>query len=593
MGPCAMAWPVWVMVRLQLVLGWAAARAVMSRARAGSMGPNPPMSPGPPGSPSRVVRGTVRLMRAASRPPKAVGAAGPGGAGAGEAAVGWPGAPGSPGVCRPQDGAGSTGPPEPGCGAPPVAAVDGPDSAGPVELGGAPPVDGPDGAGAVDGPDSAGPVELGGAPPVDGPGPADGPDGGGWWSAPGPAGAPGRPVPGLPGCGGFAGRGGGGGVAAEEGVEVGAGAEFVQGAGLAGFAQVMGPVGEVLVGFEHVGGRQPVAGQGGGAGVFAPPPDPRVFLGLFPAPLRGCGVDGQDRPGQRRPQLPGGLLPRTRQDPVFGLAGVLAAEDAGGLGDDPGPEVVDDPGAQRRRGAGQPDSQIHRQIQAGPGGRAGQRQGGGDLVGDELAGLIRELARRRGRSPVRGAAAGQLRGHRQGPRRGPGLQPPPRAQRPDQLIIIQAGDPARAGSGIGQPGQRRARRQFVQVIPGPEPRPRPEDRPGPGTRAGPGPEPRAQHLRGNGRRPRRPDRLLIQRLTRRTGPPRRLQIILINQLVPLPPRTRLTAGNGRIARLTGRSGGITVARATVAGRGPGQARAMRGRGRRLAALIRRARRGLA
>ena len=127
---------------------------------------------------------------------------------------------------------------------------------------------------------------------------------------------------GLPGYGGFPGRGGGG-LAAEEGVEVGAGAEFVQGAGLAGVAQVKGPFGEVLVGFQHVGGRQPVPGQGGGAGVFAPPPDPRVFLGLFPAPLRGGGVDGQDRPGQRRPQLPGGLLPRARQDPVFGLAGVV------------------------------------------------------------------------------------------------------------------------------------------------------------------------------------------------------------------------------------------------------------------------------
>ena len=330
--------------------------------------------------------------------------------------------------------------------------------------------------------------------------------------------------------------------------------------GCAGFPQVKGPFGEVLVGFEHVGGRQPVAGQGGGAGVFAPPPDPRVFLGLLPAPLRGCGVDGQDRPGQRRPQLPGGLLPRTRQDPVFGLAGVLVAEDPGGLGDDPGPEVVDDPGPQRRRGAGQPDSQIHRQIQAGPGGRAGQRQCGGDLVGDELAGLVRELARRRGRSPVRGAAAGQLRSHRQGPRRGPGLQPPPRAQRPDQLIIIQAGDPARAGSGIGQPGQRRARRQFVQVIPRPEPRPRPDDRPGPGTGADPGPEPRAQHLRGNAGRPRRPDRLLIQRLTRRIGPPRLLQIILINQLVPRPPRTRLTAGSGG-------SRGSTVAWRGLAWRG--------------------------
>ena len=331
--------------------------------------------------------------------------------------------------------------------------------------------------------------------------------------------------------------------------------------------------------------------------------NPRVFLGVLPAPLRGRGIDGQDRPGQRRPQLPAGLLPGTRQDPVFGLAGVLVAEDAGGLGDDPGPEVVDDPGAQRRRGAGQPDRQIHRQIQAGPGGRAGQRQGGGDLVGDELAGLLREPARRRGRSPVRGPAAGQLRGHRQGPRRGPGLQPPPRPQRPDQLIIIQAGDPARAGRGVGQPGQRRARRQFVQVIPRPEPRPRPDDRPGTGISAGPGPEPRAQHLRGNAGCPRRPDRLLIQRLTRRTGKPRLLQIILINQLLPLPPRggvpagnggiARLAVRNGGIARLTGSSGAITVTRARVTGRGPGPARAMRGGGRRLTTLIRGTRHRLA
>ena len=46
-------------------------------------------------------------------------------------------------------------------------------------------------------------------------------------------------------------------MAAEEGVEVGAGAEFVQGAGQPGFPQVEGPFGEVLVGFEHVGGGSP------------------------------------------------------------------------------------------------------------------------------------------------------------------------------------------------------------------------------------------------------------------------------------------------------------------------------------------------
>ena len=210
---------------------------------------------------------------------------------------------------------------------------------------------------------------------------------------------------------------------------------------------------------------------------------PRIFLRLVPAPPRGGGVDGQDRPGQRRPQLPGGLLPRTRQDPVFGLARVLVAEDAGRLGDDPGPEVIDDPGAQRRRGAGQPDRQIHRQIQAGIGGLAGQRQRGGDLVGDELAGLARELARRRGRSPVRGAAAGQLRGHRQRPRRGPGLQPPPRPQHPDQLIIIQAREPAGpaavsaspASAGPGASSSRSSpdpnpdRDQMIVRAPGPAP----------------------------------------------------------------------------------------------------------------------------
>ena len=51
-------------------------------------------------------------------------------------------------------------------------------------------------------------------------------------------------------------RGCGGGVAAEEGIEVGAGAHFFQCAGQAYVAEGQGVVGEALVGGQHISGRQ-------------------------------------------------------------------------------------------------------------------------------------------------------------------------------------------------------------------------------------------------------------------------------------------------------------------------------------------------
>jgi hypothetical protein len=69
-----------------------------------------------------------------------------------------------------------------------------------------------------------------------------------------------------------------GGVLAQQDVQIGAGAGFFQGTAQASVAQSMGAGGEALVDGEHVGGEQPVSGQGGSAGVFLPAAHPRILL---------------------------------------------------------------------------------------------------------------------------------------------------------------------------------------------------------------------------------------------------------------------------------------------------------------------------
>ena len=152
-------------------------------------------------------------------------------------------------------------------------------------------------------------------------------------------------------------------VAAEQVVEVGAGAQLIQRAGKAGGFQLACPRGDPLVGGQHVRRGQVTAGQRGGAGVFPPAQHPRVALGLFPAGSRGTGVGGQDGAGQRRPQLPAGLLPGAGEDALFDRRGVPVAQHVGGLGDDPRPYDVDLPGFQRGHRFRQPGGQLDREIQ--------------------------------------------------------------------------------------------------------------------------------------------------------------------------------------------------------------------------------------
>jgi hypothetical protein len=240
---------------------------------------------------------------------------------------------------------------------------------------------------------------------------------------------------------------------AEEGVEVGAGAELAQGTGQAGGAKSEGPVGDALVGLQDLIGWQAETGQGGGAGVFLPAADARVLLRLFAAPGRGLRVHHLDGAGHRGTKLTRGLLPSLGEDPGLHVTGLILGEDARGVGNDTGPVEVDDPFAQGARRAGQPDRQVQGQIGIGAGRAAGQGQRGGHLIADELAQLGRERPRHGGRGPLGGPAARQLGDRGQQARGAPRLQPPPGPQHPDQLVIIQPRQPPAACDGAGQPGQ--------------------------------------------------------------------------------------------------------------------------------------------
>ena len=199
-------------------------------------------------------------------------------------------------------------------------------------------------------------------------------------------------------------------VAAEQEVEVGAGAQLIQGAGDAGGSQLACSCGDPLVGGEHVRRGQITAAQRGGAGVFAPAQHPRVALRLFPAGSRGIGVGGKDGAGQRRPQLPAGLLPGAGEDAVFDRRGVPVAQHVGGFGDDPRPDDVDLPGVQRghrfRQFGGQLDREIQVRVRAAPGQGQRQRQ----LIGRERADHRRK-ARFRGGPPPGGSVRRSRRVH--------------------------------------------------------------------------------------------------------------------------------------------------------------------------------------
>jgi hypothetical protein len=151
------------------------------------------------------------------------------------------------------------------------------------------------------------------------------------------------------------------------------------------------------------------------------------------AVLGGGRVGGQYRAGQAGAQLPEGLAAGAGQDPGFHRRGGRVGQRGHGLDDRPGLGVVDLPGPQRRRGAGEPAGQVDRDVQPGSGGDAGQPQRGGDLLDGEVA--DRRPVAAQGRFGA--AAGGQVGDQGQLPGLHPGGQPVGRHDGVDQGVIGQ------------------------------------------------------------------------------------------------------------------------------------------------------------
>ncbi len=208
---------------------------------------------------------------------------------------------------------------------------------------------------------------------------------------------------------------------------------------------------------------------------------------------------------------------RAGQDLGLDRGGAGVVQPAGALGDDSCSRQVDVPGGQRRGGARQPPCQVQGKAEQGPRGPAGQGEGGGDLVRDELAELRGEASgggpRARGAPAVSGTAAGQLRGGGEFPGRRPGPLAAVRPQHADQLIIAEQAQAVLAGT-AREGRQHRPGRQRVQRAPVREP--------GPAAGPVPGQEPRRDHPRHQARsggvslRDERPGRQ-VRQIRRRTA----------------------------------------------------------------------------
>jgi hypothetical protein len=162
-------------------------------------------------------------------------------------------------------------------------------------------------------------------------------------------------------------------------------AELVHGSSHAGTLQRTGQGGKLLVGGQYLGGGQVPAGQGGGAGVLIPLLDPGVAAGALLALAGGRRVGGQDCMAGGGTQLPRGLAGSVTENPLFNDGSMVVAEADGLVGDDTGLVAVDPSGGQRGHRGGHA-TQRDGEIEQGIGGPSGQRQGGGDLITDVLAG---------------------------------------------------------------------------------------------------------------------------------------------------------------------------------------------------------------
>ncbi len=256
--------------------------------------------------------------------------------------------------------------------------------------------------------------------------------------------------------GGRAGGGdeGGGGLAGQQ-VQVGPGAQDVQGAGLPGGFHRLGQRGQVLVCGQHPRWGQVAAGQGGGAGGLGEHLHPGVFQRLFLAAPGGFRVRGQDRAADQGAQLPARQVRGPADDELLDRRGVLIIQLRHFLGDHFGAPLVDQAGGQC--GAGQRQTvQAEGEVQQPGGAAPGQRQRDGDLV-------IHVVKRPPvPRLPARLLAAGGQTGHRRHPdRRRPRGQPVRGLQCAGQLIVIQLAQVI-ALDEIDQRGQDRAGLQGVR-----------------------------------------------------------------------------------------------------------------------------------
>jgi len=239
------------------------------------------------------------------------------------------------------------------------------------------------------------------------------------------------------GCGGF-GLGEERGVAAEDDVQVGAGPELVHVAVQARLLQLLGPPRNALVGGQDVGGRQFPAGQAGVPGVLGPAFHPGVFRAVL-APL-GCLVRGDldDRALDRGPQPARGQPPGPVQDQRLSGAGLFGGEVGDPVGDDLDLGLTQDPGPERRPGAGQLDGQGDGQVQHGVRGPPGISQRPRQLRGGELL-------------PAPGPVQDRL------------------AADPGQLIIRGPGEPVIVpGRVLGEPEQRGTAGSGIQQVTGRE-----------------------------------------------------------------------------------------------------------------------------
>ena len=137
---------------------------------------------------------------------------------------------------------------------------------------------------------------------------------------------------------------------------------------------------DVRLGRQHILGRQFPAGQERVTGVFPARRHPLpVGAGLVLAALERLGVEFHRHRGGLAGQL---VIPQPRRQAgqqLIGTGGVGVGQVLGGFPDEPGPVAVDEPGAQRRPGAGQPGWQVEGHVHHVLGGA-----GGGDQFHAEL-----------------------------------------------------------------------------------------------------------------------------------------------------------------------------------------------------------------